>query len=283
MYELLKKRYRKLRRVWRNSIRWIRSQTYYLIPNQIIRIWKTNPNHKWLFIIGTNNSGTTLLRNILSEHSDISDMGAEGQFRTFHLPSDRDYGLDRVSSERPDIFRLTENDDANHLQVFYDWYLAYTNRNQYLLEKSTPNVLRMRWLNKHFAPANFIIIVRSPYAVIEGMKRKVGVPIERATAHWCRVHKIIMEDISMLDKHLLITYDELTEKPKEIFDLICNMLNIPNSFNIESKEFTIHGVNSEIKNMDYKSINNLSEEEIIYINKSCSDLMNKYRLPIHNI
>lgn len=50
-------------------------------------------SRKWVFIMGCNNSGTSLLHYILGSHPDIASLPREGQFLTAVLPQPDHYGV----------------------------------------------------------------------------------------------------------------------------------------------------------------------------------------------
>lgn len=238
--------------------------------------WKANKNLNWLFIIGCNNSGTTLLKNILGSYHLVKPIEGEGQYRTKALPTDRGEGVARVFSEKLETFRLTESDDGNYLRVFYDWYhhIKPNKDCHYILEKTTVNSLRTRWLQHHFPKAHFIIIFRRPYGVCEGMKRKANISIEQAAKHWEKTNSILFNDLNFLKHKLIVTYDEFTESPIEVINKIEEFLLLTdgNNDNVHNRVFRIHGKESKIRNMDKESINRLSEEECKTIKKICGKL-----------
>ena len=62
----------------------------------------------WLFILGCNNSGTTLLAELLGRHSLIRSLPKEGQRLTRAIPNSAHFGIGRVFTERLELFRAIE-------------------------------------------------------------------------------------------------------------------------------------------------------------------------------
>jgi Sulfotransferase family len=162
----------------------------------------------WLFILGLNNSGTSLLSHVLGRHPDVRSLPSAGQGLTAGLPRARDFGVSRNWTSRPEVFRWTEETRPEAaLRVRYDWARAFPTREGILLEKSPPNTMRSRWLQRHFRPCRFVAIVRNPYAVCEGMRRREGIPIEEAALHWRRGHGYLLEDLPWLEQVLRLSYE----------------------------------------------------------------------------
>ncbi len=78
-----------------------------------------------------------------------------------------------------------------------------------------------------------------------------------------------------------ITYDELTDNTNRVLYDISSFLNLKEPFaNFENKALKIHEQKSEIKNMDFKSIDCLNEVELVMINDTCGITMTRLGLKI---
>lgn len=170
----------------------------------------------WLFIAGTSNSGTTALTRILARHPAVRDLPKEGQFLTDALPRPDDLGHDRLWALHPDIYHRTEaHDAAAALRAKYDWSYHYDHRPGVLMEKSPPNLVRLRWLQANFQPSRFLILVRNPYAVCEGiLRRRPDATIEQAAQQWIRAHEIMFDDLPCIERHLLVSYERLCDETR---------------------------------------------------------------------
>ena len=204
-------------------------------------------------------------------------MIGEGQNRTNVLPRDNDL----LFGKKKEKFYLTENDDADHLKVYYDSYFESKGNRKILLEKTPSNSMRLRWLQRWFSPSQFIIIARSPYGVCEGMNRKTGVSFERAAKNWNIIYSTILETCKQIDRSVMITYDELTYDTDRALKDIALFLRLKQSFpSFENKKFKIQEKHSEIKNMNYKSIDRLSKTDLVTINNICDNTVNRIGLKI---
>src|SRR5262249_18025926 len=82
---------------------------------QYLRTWTDQRlqlgKHFWLFVLGLNNSGTTLLVDLLKSHPETRWLPNEGQYLTTALPLPRSVGVPRNFSTRLDVFHWTEEAD----------------------------------------------------------------------------------------------------------------------------------------------------------------------------
>ena len=235
--------------------------------------------HYWLFILGLNNSGTTLLVDLLQSHPATRWLPIEGQYLTRALPRPRTYGVPRNFSKRLDIFHWTENADPGPaLRAQYDWSHYYQRRPGILVEKSPPNTLRSRWLQRNFRPSRFLAIIRHPYAVCEGIRRRVGHPIEEAALHWVRSHECLLDDITHLDHCLCLRYEDLCVRPLEHLEMLENFLGLECPFdrNVLTTPRKIHNIDCKpqlIRDLNQRSVERLSTEDLAVIDRVAGPLM----------
>ncbi len=171
----------------------------------------------WLFILGVNNSGTTILTSTLETHPEIRSLPAEGQHLTTAFPRPDLLGVGRLWSSRMDIFRWREDFDPKPaLQAKKDWSRLYPKRKGILLEKSPPNTVRSLWLQRNFEPSRFLSIVRSPYAVCEGIRRRKEYTIDQAALHWKTANQCLLDDLPCIEHQLLIKYEDLADDPQHV-------------------------------------------------------------------
>ena len=175
----------------------------------------------WLFVLGLNNSGTSIVHRVLACHPRVRGLPEEGQALTTVFPRGNQYGVARVWTQRLDVYRLTEEDDpAPARRAMYDWLYHYEPRPGILLEKSPPDAIRGRWLQHNFRPSRFIAVTRHPYAVCEGIRRRTGLPIEQAARHWLVGNELLLDDVDHLDRALRIRYEDFCERPQEQLELM---------------------------------------------------------------
>jgi hypothetical protein len=235
----------------------------------------------WLFILGLNNSGTTLLVDLLKSHPAVRWLPNEGQYLTGSLPLPRTYGVPRKFAQRLDVFHWTEeNDSTPALRIQYDWAMYYQQRPGILMEKSPPNIMRSRWLQHNFRPSRFLAITRHPYAVCEGIRRREGHTIEEAARHWTVANAWMLEDIKHLDQCLFITYEELCSRPQDYLTQLQAFLGLEVAFDpkVVAKPRRIHSIdNTEelIRNFNARSLQQLSASDVATIDRITGPLMQR--------
>ena len=241
--------------------------------------------HKWVFIVGCNNSGTTLLQNILEKCGEFSTMPYEGQRHTKILPRAYKYGFDRVWSEYASDLQLPLNLKASLMpRLVHDWFTALPIPvKKMIVEKTPANVLRMDFLNECFPNAYFIGLVRNGYAVAEGIKRKSGHTVERAARHWQKVCENLKENSQKVENYLEVSYEELTDNLSACSDKLSKFLSFKTEFiaNIHNETFSLNTVagksQKSIFNFNQQSIQKLSKNEIDIIYKYAGPMLDYYK------
>lgn len=224
---------------------------------------------KWIFIIGCNNSGTTLLHRLLAFHPNIATLPDEGQFFTTVFPLPSFHGVPRVWTENLKIFRSTEADQhLDGIRLTHDWknYLSNINSST-VLEKTPSNAIRSRWLQSVFKNSYFIGIVRDGRAVVEGItRREKTVSIERATAHWEMTNNLMLDDAKCLKHFHLVKYEILVANPLKVIEEILQFIDEdPEQFQFDFKNrINVHNIDDKptsISNFNQKSFDRIPKNK----------------------
>lgn len=234
----------------------------------------------WLFILGVNNSGTTLFARILESHPDILALPHEGQLLTEALPRPDYENVVRLWTKKLDKFRLIETDDGAPADAARkDWLALYPDRPGLRLEKSPPNTIRSLWLQKHFPQSVFIGLTRHPYAVCEGIRRRMGCSLDEAATHWNVANSILLSDLPLLKSQLLLKYEDLMADPDGTLERIAFFLGISEAFDRAAisalESHSIDGSTRGLTNMNQKSFDKLTLEERQVIDRICGVTMHQ--------
>jgi hypothetical protein len=244
---------------------------------------------RWLFLVGCYNSGTTLLAELLARHPDISALPTEGHFITDQFIKDYEIGLPRMWAAREELFRLTEADvGPDPIRIKKEWGMRLDRSRPVLLEKSPPNTPRARWLQRHFAPAYFVSIVRNGYAVAEGITRKADPrhlrdswPIEQSAWQWRRSIEVLEEDAPHLEHLLWVTYEELVADPLATLNRIAAFVELPPFADFDpSSAFSIHERNDQVRDLNADSIAKLTPAQIGRVNEVAAETLARYGYPV---
>ncbi|OAI53256.1 hypothetical protein AYO44_04295 [Planctomycetaceae bacterium SCGC AG-212-F19] len=235
----------------------------------------------WLFLNGMNNTGTTLLVAIFSTHPELRCLYREGHFITRALPDPRLPGAPRIFSTCLPMFRWTEDSlGGDPEKMMYDWAYYLPPPPGVLVEKSPTNVFRSRWLQRHFPHSAFLATARDPYAVCEGIRRRHGVPVEHAAAHWVVCHDALLDDLPHLQSKLLIRYEDLCAAPVRELQRVQDLLGLKQPFDekVVYGEFPVHNLSNTsaaIQDFNSKSYANLTPREFDTITRIAGPTMEK--------
>lgn len=245
---------------------------------------------KWVFIVGCYNSGTTLLADLMGNHPDISALPVEGIRLSDVWPLPETFAWNRMWMKCLDEMRLTPGPGMAELaeRVKRQWSFSFTRR-PLLLEKSIANTPRMPFIQNYFQPAYFIYIVRNGYAVSEGLRRGARpkqwgrddygdqYPIELCAEQWAWTDKIITRDRPDIGHLNEISYEALAADPRSVLDSMTDFLDIePFSDEVLSKSWRVHGVTSQIKDMNAEAIARLSPKDIEAVRGSVGETLDKF-------
>ena len=186
------------------------------------------------------------------------------------------YGVSRYWTATRRL-RLTEEDDpAPARRAKYDWLYYYEPRPGILVEKSPPNAIRGRWLQQNFQPSRFIAVTRHPYAVCEGSggasafrssrQRSTGwskrAPARRRRAHGPGLARPVRGLLRAAAGAAAADAGLSGRRRPFDHELLNQPLRIQN----------IDGKAQPIQNMNAKSIERLSQDEIAVIDRVTAPL-----------
>lgn len=235
----------------------------------------------WLFVLGLNNSGTSILAHLLETHPDVRSLPAEGQALTRAIPTGAELGVRRNWTSRMELFHWTETTEPSAaLRARYDWAYHCEPRPGILLEKSPPNTVRSRWLQRHFVPSRFIGITRDPYAVCEGMRRRGGFRIDEGARHWALGNSTMLDDAERLERFELVTYEEICDDPGTMLSRVETFLELatPVDRSVLDRSLPSHTMDRApgvLRNYNSRSLERLSGRDIAEINEIAGDVMDR--------
>lgn len=181
-----------------------------------------DPN--FLFIGGLHRSGTSLIHRVLRAHPDAAG------FHDTHVPEDEGQHLQDVFPPAlvhggPGRFafdpaaRLTERSPLltpdNRARLLDQWGKYADLKAGVFLEKSPPNLIRMRFFQAMFPAARFIVVVRHPIPVAYATRKMSRSTVVEMIFHWCVAHAICLEDLRHIGSVAILRYEDLVAKPEE--------------------------------------------------------------------
>lgn len=194
-----------------------------------------------LFVGGLHHSGTSLLARLLRQHPEIS-----GFFRT-GVPEDEGQHLQDViptaaalggpgrfglHPEGPMDERSPLATPENGARIQERWIPHWDMGCPILLEKSPPNLIRTRFLQRLFPGARFLLIVRHPVAVAYGTRGLRGPSLRSLMTHWSACHRRALDDLSRLDRARIVRFEDLVLRPGEVLDDLFRWLDLEPADNV---------------------------------------------------
>jgi hypothetical protein len=239
---------------------------------------------KYLFIICMNNSGSTLLERILRDCRNAvgfpagPDQQVNGQQFVqgyMPIPGRMKPKCTRIWTEQAAVIEDASRYDWP--KINHRWRVEWarnpkmaTANPRVFLEKSPANVLRAPMLQRHFKNSFFVLIQRNPYAVAEGIRRRMGFSIDRCIVHWIRCAQKQMQNETILPRAIRLSYEQLSEEPEICRQQIVHM--VPELDDLDmNKQVAVHSVEGRkrqsVVNYNEKQIALLSKEDLAEINR----------------
>jgi hypothetical protein len=188
-----------------------------------------------VFVGGLHRSGTTLLARLIASHPEASG------FRETGVPEDEGQHLQSVippalAHGGPGRFafdekaRLDEHSElcgpAARARLLAEWGRHWDLTKRVLVEKSPPNLVRMRFLQALFPESYFVMIVRHPLAVAYATRKWARVPLRELVRHWVRAHEIFAEDAPHVRRLKVVRYEDLVKDPGETLASVFGFLGL---------------------------------------------------------
>ena len=193
-------------------------------------------HHRFVFIGGLHRSGTSVIFRCLREHPLISgfvNTGVpedEGQKLQSIYPPARAHGGPGKFGFEPEA-HLTDTSDlitsGNRLRLFAEWKRYWDLKKPVLLEKSPPNLIRMRFLQELFLNSYFLIVTRHPIAVSYATQKWSNTSLPELVKHWLVCHEKFEQDRQHIRRLFVLKYEDFVEKPQALLDTIYSFLGLP--------------------------------------------------------
>ena len=192
------------------------------------------------FVGGLHRSGTTLVARIIGASDDASvltgtgDVLDEGQ----HIQDVYLGGLGNTSEwSFHQQAHLTEEDarrvpDAG-ARLWQSWSPYWDVDRTVLVERSSPNLTKMRYFQEIFPRSRFIVVTRHPVVQALAVRKwatrtrgrfTYGFP--RLVEHWVHAHDVFAEDALHIENLLVLRYEHLMRDPTRELGRVAEFLGI---------------------------------------------------------
>ena len=250
---------------------------HYGAANNLKNLIKTH-----LFIICSPHSGTTFLKNALSTSKNTWNLPKEGQ-HTYGFAGPSSNGLKAqklwATEKWIDTFSTSQNYDWERIKKAWNFQAFSLNPEATVfVEKSPPFLLIINQLIKEFENARFLFMVRNPYAVVEGIRRRIiqyklhdNIPakelLTQASIQVINCLKIQKQNLETWGDHgVFFTYEQMCEEPERVQEKIIKLVPEIDDLVLRQK-LRIKDYNEELRNMNEQQIERLTNEDIEQINE----------------
>lgn len=190
---------------------------------------------KFIFLSGLHRSGTSLLHEIFREHPDISGFSGtavaedEGQhLQSVYKPAKAFGGPGKFAFDNgaymDESHPLATHESA--VKIFKQWSDHFDLSCKYLIEKSPPNLIRTRFLQKLYPNCKFIVILRHPLAVSYATQKWCETSINSLLEHSILAYELFLKDMKHLSSVYVLRYEEFILDPQKEIENIFSYLEI---------------------------------------------------------
>jgi hypothetical protein len=215
--------------------------------------------HRFIFIGGVHRSGTSYTARAIATNPAVSafhDTGVqedEGEHLQSVYPHSWDHGgMTRFAFASE--MRLTESSPlVNHRSralLWEEWGHFWDHSKPVLLEKSPPNLMKMRFLQALFPCSAQVLVIRHPVSVVLSSLRwrtSLGglFAAHRIIEHWLAANEIAMADAPRIERLYVLRYEDLVEDQAREMARLSKALDLDGDFSAEPLDPTRDARNFE--------------------------------------
>jgi len=187
-----------------------------------------NPSNVY-FVLGCYNSGTTVIKNAIALHSDITVAPVEGDLLTSAFSHYEMMGSPRCMYA--DAFQIMQDRKYSMVsskQAISDWR-PWISSEKIFLEKSISNTLRINSLREAFSGTKFICVTRNLEGVVRGINKRSfpsGIfqhilgdnkyPANLLIRQWLMFYSLVLDDIDEEKADVyLVSYEKFLSSPAD--------------------------------------------------------------------
>ncbi|MGH3429790.1 MAG: sulfotransferase family protein, partial [Terriglobales bacterium] len=111
-------------------------------------------------------------------------------------------------------------------KLLEDWGRFWDLSRPVLVEKSPPNLIRMRFLQALFPDARFVIVIRHPVAVALSTAEWKRSRYSTLVRHWAVCHEIMLGDLPRVNHVCVVRYEDLVARPVETLDSVFAFIGV---------------------------------------------------------
>jgi hypothetical protein len=245
----------------------------------------------WVFMGGCYNSGTTILREMIGAHPEVSSLPREGVALTDAFPNLEADGWVRMWYRNAASVAKLYHDPSKAARLAQrDWSLWWRRGASVYLEKSIVHGAWMPALEQGFDHAKFIGVVRNGYCVCEGIRRRAmpkGIAkkilaqdrysLTDVGKQWVFANEVLLRDQTNVQCYMQIRYEDFCASPLPTIQSIFSFLDINPAAATQQIDGTIVIGQRRfiVNNQNDNSLARLSAAEIVELNMVIGPMMDQ--------
>ena len=193
------------------------------------------------FVVGVYNSGTTIVKELIAAHPDVTTPPIEGDRLSGALSSFEEDGWPRAMFGN--AFKIRGERQCKELsasELIAD-LVPWIGNSSWLVEKSISNTLRIPQLRHAFPGTRFVCVVREPEAVVRGIQKRSqptgkarelfnsdSYPGSFLLRQWAYFYRTVVEDAEADSSDICFChYEKIMAEPAEELGRIFVFLGLP--------------------------------------------------------
>jgi hypothetical protein len=208
--------------------------------------------HRFIFIGGVHRSGTSYTARSIATNPAVSGFHHtgvqedEGEHLQSVYPHSCDFGGMGRFAFRPEM-HLTEDspliNDRSRAILWQEWGRHWDLDHPVLLEKSPPNLLKMRFLQALFPNSGQVLVIRHPVSVVlSSLKWRTSLnglfTAHRIIDHWLAANQIAMADAARIQRLHVLRYEDLIADSDREMARLAAVLELGDEFPSEALDAT---------------------------------------------
>ena len=190
--------------------------------------------HRYVFVGGLHRSGTSLVARLIATLPGVAAITNapvpenEGVYLQGAIPHTALHGRPMHFATDPEQ-HLVEGCAFDRLEVRTrieaDWAPWFATA-PWRVEKSPPNLTRMRLYQQLFPLAQFVVVIRHPEAVAAATRKWVERDLPAMVDHWLDAHERVAGDLPRLHSVLTLRYEDLVADPGRAMAMLAAFLDL---------------------------------------------------------
>jgi hypothetical protein len=204
----------------------------------------------YLFVLGPNRSGTSILSKIIASSPNVSSLPYEGH----HMNCWK--GFNQKNFSKAGVFTLDEK--ILSLEESYDWicikqcFENYWEQKPIKHQKTPSDLCRVNLMEKHFNPCYWIANIRNPFSnALSIIKLRPERTVSEIGIHLNRCYEILEKQIQKKNV-VLFKYEDLCDSPEKTTKKILDFMPTIEKFDFNFKTLSNKNCKAESLSKEFK-------------------------------